>query len=251
MIGLLLSSVAASAINTAPIKTRSQYVENDGFFADFQSAEMFQNLDYTNPVVSNGQLVGSIRDQSVFGRNGNTESASQCGTFNSANGTIVFDGINDNLRLTGLYPNNTAMTYIVRFRADVGVSGTQTLVGSAVSADRAWLSLTDGVFSTGVGGNGSNNTQDPSGTDLRSATEFHTAGVSWDASNIYMYLDGVLIKTVARLAGTAANSKTIAFGARGLTGDLQDLPFKGEISYVLVSHSVLTEAQHLAVFEGS
>ena len=240
---------AVSSPAPAPVDPIT-FVYPSGFYFDIGYAEKFQDSAFTTPIDADGQTVGSMRDQTSYGFDGTQPTAASEPQWDSYDGSLVFDGSADHME-TLLEPQDEAMTYAVRFRADLASSGTEVLIGVVTNGgtDRAWLSLTDGVLSTGVGGNGSNATQDPESTDLRSATVWHTGAVSWDSNYIYLYLDGVLILTEPRVAGAANTTHDIYIGARSLSGVGADLYFDGEISHALAAHRVFTEAEHSQVHE--
>jgi len=248
MITSALAIIAASGgLGGSTVAFPINKVTPDGFYFDMEEADKYQDDAFTTAISADAQTVGSITDQAGF-NDVTVDVAGQEPEWEVPNNSLIFDGTDDHLK-SGLHPSNTAMTYIVKFRADLAVAGTQVLIGSAIGTERAWLSLTDGVLSTGVGGNGSDTTKDPGATDLRSSTEWYVAAVSWDATDIWLYLDGVEVLNETRLAGGADNAADIYIGARNtsLTNLSEDNQFTGEISHAFCSTSVITPSDHLAI----
>ncbi len=233
-------------LSQSPPAYPASLVTPDGFSMLFRTADLFQDAAWSVPVTADGQTVGSVFDQAGF-NNVTVDVPGQEPEWNEPDGSLIFDGVGTHLK-SAFEPNDTAMTYMVRFQAAASSSGTEVLIGSSTGVLRAWLSLTDGVLSTGVGGNGSDATKDPSLTDLRD-NAWHVGGVSWDATDIFLYLDGALIDTISRAAGSAANGIDIYIGARNtsVSNTAEDLFFDGKISDVWTSDRVLTDLQHSEV----
>ena len=170
--------------------------------------------------------------------------ATEYPTWVQGQNALAFDGTNDLLRTTKTIIGS-AGTMFARFRSEVGAAGTDVLIGSANGANRTWLSVTDGVISAGIGSTGSDSFKDTGLTDLRSATVWHTGAITWDNTDIRLYLDGVQVNTTAQ-AGTLSTN-TIYIGARHTGATIDDNWFDGEISHWVCDDRAMSASEILGM----
>lgn len=229
----------ASTPNPFPILTTT------GFYFGFADAVKYQDVAASSPVTTTGQSVGFVEDQGLYGLDASAVLSGARPTWNATAGSINFTGSTDHLlHVPGLIPAEDGTSLMARFRGNVAVAGTQVLIGSASLTNRAWISLTTGVASMGVGGNGSDATKDPGGTDLRSATVWHTIAGVWDATDYELYVDGVSVLSGTRAAGTVSPF-AVSIGKRNTTsgGTAGDNHLTGEISHALGIRRRITDSE--------
>lgn len=216
-------------------------VTADGFYFDTSIGVLWQTEAESTPRTDDNGTVGAVDDLSTYNYSINQSTDGNRPRLQTDNTDLSFDGTADRLR-TSYTPSNTAQTLAARFRLNTGATPTKVLIGSASGSNRGWLSVTSGVASMAVGADGSDSHQDDTATDLRSATHYHTAVATWDATEGNLYVDGVLRHTFTRSGGTLTPNN-FSIGARHLGSESHDLYWPGDISHVLVTQAVLSPTE--------
>lgn len=209
-----------------------------GILYRFEADFTFEDTGRTNAAENADPILG-LTDIS-----GNNQHASQSTPANAP----IYDLTNrdaafatDDRLVTAELPNAAQGSFFARFRANTGVAGTQTLIGSTNGTNRAWISLTSGVASMGLGSVGSDTFQDLGAVDLRSATDWHTIVGTWDGTDMFLYVDGVQVNTTTK-AGTIS-SNAMYVGARHLGAGSVDNFFDGDIFAVGYIDRTLTATE--------
>ena len=239
MMPSLMAAVVASfkQFVAPPDAGLEDYVTVDGFTYITRLGNIFSDNALATPITVDGTSIGSMDDIA-----GDTYDATNSVTLEPVwNESDESASFTNDLFTTGHAMDATTGTLFARFRVNLASAGTDTLLGSASGANRCWLSCTNGVLSAGIGGTGSDGFQ--GGGDIRSATDWHTAAIVYDASNIVLYLDGVEVNTTAKTGTVSPNS--ISLGARYVGGSSYDNYFNGDISHWLSDDRAITASEIL------
>lgn len=178
------------------------------------TTKIFTDSAGTTPVSADGDYVHYATDLSgtagyLFQNAGDTAAPN----WNATEQACYFDGGTDAGRdflyntNSYLQPSISAGTLAARVRFDTGKAGYMSVIGLLESAtQRFYLGVDTGVLKCGIGDKGTTVVYDPSNTDLRSATVFHTIALTWGASNWTLYLDGASVNS-----GSHAGSSPVSY----------------------------------------
>jgi len=209
-----------------------------GILYRFENDHVWEDILLSNSA-ENGDLIMALTDLSGNSQNATQGSTGFSPTYDLTNRDAIF--ATNNRMITSELPNAAQGSFFARFRANTGATGTQTFIGSANGSNRAWISLTNGIASMGLGSVGSNMFQDLGIVDLRSATDWHTIVSTWDGTDMFLYVDGVQVNTTAK-AGTISN-QAMYIGGRHTGSGLVDNFFNGDIFAVGYIDRTLTATE--------
>lgn len=236
---------SASAIGPADLITAG------GMYWKPELGKIFQTGTTATAAVDDGDPVQRINDS---GPNGNNVTSSGVpAIWRPARPSLEFVP-SDRLRYdagSGGFWGTGAGTMFSRFRQDAA-GESQCLIGcrsgSSPNFRHASLFTVDGAACGAMGTQFTSVIFDPSSTDLRSATDFHTIGMTWGATagvdDVALYVDGVEVYRDTR-AGDPSENASMSLGCR--TGPSFDNYFDGEISHWWLDKRQISAAEMLGL----
>jgi hypothetical protein len=157
-------------------------------------------------------------------------------------GALAFDGIDDRVTVgASSLLNLTTGTVEAWVRIDALYRWHGVIAKGNANSDPSHnyaIEITDGNLATCVIGNGTSSNRVTSTTQVAAGQFYHLA-CTWDGSQLRLYINGVLNRSVTQTVVPAANSSPLSIGQYGGNVDRLD----GVIDEVRIYSVVLTQAQ--------
>ena len=172
-------------------------------------------------------------DSSGGGQNGSCSNCPASTVSGVRGGGLTFAGTNQYMQFPNVVNTLKPFSAAVWFRP-TNVASNQALL--TTNSDDLWLYISGGLLKSDLGGTTIN------GVTPITVNQWHLATITFDGTHLTLYLDGVLEKRVAQVAGAQANSMLLGIGS-----DLTTDPFVGTMDELVIFAKTLSAGEILAL----